>query len=72
MACATLTLSLLMAISLHSEWSPSHRADVGCGSWPCQYTTREARGLPFSGFDYARIAAISGWTPMMLITLVRL
>jgi hypothetical protein len=26
----------------------------------------------FSGFDYARMAAISGWTPMMFITRVRL
>jgi hypothetical protein len=26
----------------------------------------------FSGFDYARIAAISGWMPMMFITRVRL
>ena len=26
----------------------------------------------FSSFDYARIAAISGWIPMMFITLVRL
>ena len=26
----------------------------------------------FSGFDYARIAAINGWMPMMFITRVRL
>jgi hypothetical protein len=26
----------------------------------------------FSGFDYARIAAISGWMPTIFITLVRL
>ena len=26
----------------------------------------------FSGFDYAGIAAISGWMPMMFITRVRL
>jgi hypothetical protein len=29
-------------------------------------------GFCFSGFDYAWIAAISGWMPMMFITLVRL
>jgi hypothetical protein len=32
----------------------------------------DGRELAFSGFDYARIAAISGWMPMIFITRVRL
>ena len=43
------------------------------GSWPCQNTSRSGNvRLFFSGFDYTRIAAISGWMPMIFITLVRL
>jgi hypothetical protein len=33
---------------------------------------QNGRELLFSGFDYARIAAISGWMPMMFSTRVRL
>ena len=35
-------------------------------------TSRFAMRAAVSGFDYARIAAISGWMPMMFITRVRL
>jgi hypothetical protein len=54
-------------------------ADVGYGSWLCKNTLSQGpewdevlmrTGL--SGFDYARIAAISGCMPIMFITLVRL
>ena len=50
------------------------------GSWSCQnalmygaqWSERGANPRSSSEFDYARIAAISGWTPMMLMTRVRL
>ena len=53
--------------------------DVAVGSWLCKNTLSQGpewdevlmrTGL--SGFDYARIAAISGCMPIMFITLVRL
>ena len=53
--------------------------DVAFGSWLCKKTLSQGpewdevlmrTGL--SGFDYARIAAISGCMPIMFITLVRL
>jgi hypothetical protein len=47
--------------------------------WPCQNAlpqkALDEAGCDSSclfGFDYARIAAISGWMPMMFITRVRL
>ena len=55
------------------------RHDVREGSWLCKNTLSQGpewdevlmrTGL--SGFDYARIAAISGCMPIMFITLVRL
>ena len=52
---------------------------VSSGSWPCQNALLQTLGrggvamrAAFSGFDYARMAAISGWMPMMFITRVRL
>jgi hypothetical protein len=50
------------------------------GSWPCQNAfkcgaERFGRGgiaRSFFGLDYACIAVISGWTPMMFMTRVRL
>jgi hypothetical protein len=53
--------------------------NVAVGSWPCQNAlpqkALDEAGCDSSclfGFDYARIAAISGWMPMMFITRVRL
>ena len=50
---------------------------VFSGSWPCQNAlpqkALDEAGCDSSclfGFDYARIAAISGWMPMMFITRV--
>jgi hypothetical protein len=37
-----------------------------------RFKLRETVDEPFFEFDYARIAAISGWIPMMFITRVRL
>jgi len=52
---------------------------VGSGSWSCQNVLPGEVGkgqggdaTNFSCFDYARIAAISGWMPMMFMTRVRL
>jgi hypothetical protein len=37
-----------------------------------RFKLRETVKEPFFEFDYARIAVISGWMPMMFITRVRL
>ena len=37
-----------------------------------RFKLRETVNEPFFEFGYARIAAISGWMPMMFITRVRL
>ena len=57
-------------------------AYVRFGSWPCENALGVGRnvdlvasasgGLRFFGSDYALIAAMSGWMPMMFITRVRL
>ena len=57
----------------------TNHGGVAFGSWLCKNTLSQGpewdevlmrTGL--SGFDYARIAAISGCMPIMFITLVRL
>jgi hypothetical protein len=52
------------------------RSELGLGRVKTLYRKSLGRaGLNaswFSGFDYARIAAINGWMPMMFITRVRL
>jgi hypothetical protein len=58
---------------------PQKLGNVSFGSWSC----KNPRGLGYQRFnelakltpigsDYALIAAISGWVPMMFITRVRL
>ncbi len=52
-------------------------SDMGLGRvktfcWKRSELCEVAMRAVFSDFDYARIAAISGWMPMMFITRVRL
>jgi hypothetical protein len=83
-ACAFSTLSNAIRIWASSQFFSldADRAElspnVSFGSWPCQnalmygaqWSERGANPLSLSEFDYARIAAMSGWTPMMFMTRV--
>ena len=66
-----------IALKIHFVSTAAHH--FGDGSWLCKNTLSQGpewdevlmrTGL--SGFDYARVAAISGCMPIMFITLVRL
>jgi hypothetical protein len=49
------------------------RPSVAFGSWLCKNASSEVQiQRLLHVFDYALIAAISGWIPMMFITRVRL
>jgi hypothetical protein len=55
----------------------SQAAHVADGSWPCENASLDGprpgeRTSVVCDFDYVRIAAVSGWMPMMFMTRVRL
>ena len=69
--------SALIGLKPASRLQYEMLADVRFGSWPCKNSLGAGRsglrewGLRFSG-QFALIAAMSGWMPMMFMTRVRL
>src|SRR5271169_2893560 len=77
--CVRLRVRHYLDTDLQAVCCQAESPNVRFGSWLCQNVLPQRpgwAGVPtraaFSDFDYTRIAAISGWMPMMFITRVRL